>query len=65
MEDYTQSVVSPLYFFDNVETAVNDELVHVSGLIAEASNAISASLGSAKFMFEKRVVSCADDGEIV
>ncbi|KAH0356758.1 hypothetical protein KCU81_g432, partial [Aureobasidium melanogenum] len=65
IEVYTQSVVSPLYFFDDVETAVNDELVHVSGLITEASNAVSSSLGSAKFMFEKRIVSCADDGEIV
>ena len=64
-ENYAQSVVSPLYFFDNVETAVNDELIHVSGLIAKASNAISTSLGSTKFMFEKRIVSCADDGEIV
>lgn len=65
MGDYTQSVVSPLHFFDNVETAVNDELVHVSGFVTKASNAISTSLGSAKFMFEERVVSCADDSEIV
>ena len=60
-----QSVVSPLDFFHNVETAVNDELVHMSGLIAKAGDAVSTSLGGTKFMFEKRVVSRADDSEIV
>jgi len=60
-----QSVVSPLYFLDNVKTAVNDELIHVSGLMAKAGNAVSTSLGSAKFMFEEGVVSCADDCEVV
>lgn len=60
-----QSIVSPLYFFDNVETAVDDELVHVSGLMAETGNAVSASLGSAEFMFEEGVVSCTDDCEVV
>ena len=60
-----QSVVSPLDFFHNVETAVNDELVHMSGLIAKAGDAVSTSLGSTKFMLEERVVSRADDSEIV
>lgn len=65
MGDHTQSIISPLYFFDDVETAVNDELVHVPGLITKASNAIPASLGSAKLMFKERIVSRADYGEVV
>lgn len=60
-----QSVISPLYFFDNVETAVNDELVHVPGLRAKSGNAVSTSLGSAKFMFEERIVSRADYCKVV
>lgn len=44
---------------------MNDELVHMSGLIAKAGDAVSTSLGSTKFMLEERVVSRADDSEIV
>jgi hypothetical protein len=62
---YIQSVVSPLHFFDDIETAMDDELVHVSGLMAETGNAVSTSLGSAEFMFEEGIISRADDGEVV
>lgn len=55
----------PLYFLDNVETAVDDELIHVARLFAEARHAIAALLGGAKFVFEEGGVFCADDGEVV
>jgi hypothetical protein len=54
-----------LNFLDNIETAVNDELVHVSGFMAKAGNAVSTGLGSAKLVLEERVVSRSDDGKVV
>jgi hypothetical protein len=60
-----QSVVPPLNFFNNIETAVDDELVHVSGFMAKAGNAVSTGLGSTKLVFEKRVVPRTDDSEVV
>lgn len=65
MRQNSQTVVAPLDLLDNIKTAVDDELVHVSGLFAEASDTIATSFGSAKLMFKKRIVPRADDGEVV
>jgi hypothetical protein len=54
-----------LHFLDNIETAVNDKLVHVPGFMAKAGNAVSTGLGSAKLVFEEWIVSRADDSEVV
>jgi hypothetical protein len=65
MVENIQSVVPPLNFLDDIKTAVDDKLVHVSGFMAKAGNAVTTGLGSAKLMFEERVVPRTDDGEVV
>jgi len=54
-----------LYFLDDIQTAVHDELIHMSSLLCESRNAISALFRSAEFIFEQRVILCADYSEIV
>lgn len=65
MRQDSQTVVAPLDLLDNIETAVDNELVHVSSLFAEASDTIATSFGSAKLMFKQRIVPRANDGEVV
>ena len=55
----------PLQLFDNVQTAVQDELVQVPRLLAEASLAVAPLLARAEFVFEERVVLRADYSEVV
>ncbi len=44
---------------------MDDELVHVAGVVAEARDAVAALLGGAEFVLEEGVVLCAYDGEVV
>lgn len=44
---------------------MDDELVHVAGLVAEARQAVASLLRGAEFILEERVVLGADDGEVV
>jgi len=60
-----QVLVSPLHFFHQVQSGVDDELVHVLCFIAEAGDAIAADFGGAEVEFEERVVAGADYGEVV
>lgn len=57
--------VRPLDFFNNVQTAVDDELVQLSRLFGEARHAVAALFAGAKVILEERVVLGADDGEVV
>jgi len=57
--------VYPLHLFHDVQTAVHDELVHVPGFFAEASDAVAALFRGAEFVLEEGIVFCADDAEIV
>lgn len=57
--------VVPLDLFHDVERAVQDELVQVASLVAEAGLAIAALLGRAELVLEEGIVLGADDGEIV
>lgn len=43
---------SPLHFFDNIQTAMHDELVHMARIVPEARDAVAATSRCAKFMFE-------------
>lgn len=56
---------APLHFFYNVQTAVQDELVHMPRRLVETRHAVAALLRGAKLMLEQRVVLGADDGEVV
>ena len=58
-------VVGPLQLVYEVQAGVYDEWIHVAGLLTEAGDAISALLGSAEFELEQRLVSRADDAEVV
>ena len=59
------STGGPLHFLDEVEAAMDDELVHMSCFLAEVREAIAALLGRAELMLEERVVLCADYGEVI
>lgn len=54
-----------MHLLDDVQAAVDDELVHVPGLLAEARLAVPALLRRAELVLEERVVLRADDGEVV
>ncbi len=55
----------PLHFLDDVQAAMHDELVHVSGLRAETGNTVAAAFGGAEFVLEDGVVLGANYAEIV
>lgn len=44
---------------------MQDELVQMASLVAEAGLAVAALLGRAEFVLEERVVLGADDGEVI
>lgn len=62
---YIQLPVIPLHLLDDVQRAVQDELVQVAGLVREARLPIAALLGGAELVLEEGVVLGADDGEVV
>jgi len=62
---YTHCTSGPLDFFHYVETTVYDELIHVSGIFAEARDSIAALFRGAKLMLKDWVVLCAYYGEVV
>lgn len=57
--------IVPLDFFHNIERAVQDELVQMTSLVAEAGLAVAALLGGAELVLEERIVLGADDGEVI
>lgn len=57
--------IGPLQLVHEIQTGMNDERVHVACLLTETGDTISALLGSAKFELEQRLVSGADDAEVV
>lgn len=44
---------------------MDNKLIHMPRLLCEPSNAITTLLGSTEFVFEERVILCADYGEVV
>lgn len=62
---YIQLPIIPLHLLDDVQRAVQDELVQVAGLVREARLPIAALLGGAELVLEEGVVLGADDGEVV
>ena len=44
---------------------MDDERVHVPGFLIEAGDAVPALLGRAEFELEQRLVSGADDAEVI
>lgn len=60
-----QAIVAPLDLFDDIETTVDDKLIHVPCFFSEARDAIATSLGSAKFVLEQGIIPCADDSEVI
>jgi len=58
-------VVGPLQLIDEIQASMHDEGVHVTSFLTEASNAITTLLGGAELKLEERLVSGADDTEIV
>jgi hypothetical protein len=57
--------VIPLNLLDDVQRAVQDELVQVAGLVREARLPIAALLGGSELVLEDGVVLGADDGKVV
>lgn len=57
--------VGPLYFLDDVQAAMQDELVHVARLLRKPGEAVAALLRSAKLILEEGVVLRADDGKVI
>lgn len=57
--------IVPLHLLHDIQRAVQDELVQVAGLVAEAREAVAALLRRAKLVLEQRVVLGANDGEVV
>jgi hypothetical protein len=56
---------SPLYFLHNVETAVHDELIHMSCLLREPCDAISTLLSCSKLVLKERIVLSANNGKVI
>jgi hypothetical protein len=54
-----------LHLLDYVQAAVDDELVQMPGLVAEARLAVAALLGGSEVIFEQGVVLGANYGEII
>jgi hypothetical protein len=57
--------VRPLHLLNNVQAAVQDELVQVPRLLAEPGLAILALLRGAKLVLEQRIVLGAYNGKII
>lgn len=57
--------VIPLHLLDDVQRAVQDELIEVAGLVREAGHAVAALLRGAELVLEEGVVLGANDGEVV
>ena len=64
-EEDAQLPVHPLHFLDDVQAAVQHELVQVVRLLGEARLAVASLLAGAELVLEERVVLRADDGEVV
>lgn len=62
---YIQLSVVPLHLLDDVQRAVQYELVQVTSLVREARLPIAALLRGAELVFEEGVVLGANDGEVV
>lgn len=62
---YVQLSVVPLHLLDDVQRAVQDELVQVAGLVREARLPIAALLRGAELVLEEGVVLGADNGKVV
>jgi hypothetical protein len=62
-----QSIIRPLHLLDNIQTRVNDELVHVLRCLrkTEPSYSIPAGFGGAKREAEQGDVGGGEDGEVV
>ena len=58
-------VVEPLHLIDDVQAAVHNERIHLPCLHAEPSNAVTSLFRSAEFELKQRIVTCADDAEVV
>lgn len=65
MQKILQSIVGELHFFDHVNAAVYDELVHVSCFLAKASNSIAAGFRRPELILKHRVIPRANDREVV
>ena len=59
------STRSPLHLLHDIQTAVYDELVHVSSFVTEARDAIASLFRGAELILEDWVVFRANDGKIV
>lgn len=57
--------VIPLHLLGHIQRAMQDELVQVPRLVAEAREPVAALLGRAELVLEQRIVLRADDGEVV
>lgn len=55
----------PLYFLYNIQTAVDDELVHMPCLLWKSCNAISSLFGRSKLIFEERIILSANNGKVI
>lgn len=60
-----QAIVAPLDLFDDIETTVDNKLIHMPCFFSEARDAIATSLGSAKFVLEQGIIPRADDSEVI
>lgn len=58
-------IIGPLQLVHEIQTCMHDKRVHMAGLLTETGDAISALLGSAEFELEHRLVSRADNAEVV
>lgn len=66
-EGHAHLPTQPHDFLHDIQARVCDELVHVPGYVcvAEAGDAVAASLGGTESEGEERVVVGSDDGEVV
>lgn len=58
-------IVGPLQLVHEIQAAMYDERVHMSCLLSESGDTISALLGSAKLELKERLVPRADNAEVV
>lgn len=64
---HSHSTIGPLRFFDDIQTRVDDELVHVLCRVRETEpgNAIAAAFGGSECDVEYRRIGGREDGEVV
>lgn len=65
MRKFLQSIVGELHFFDHINAAVYDELVHMSCFLTKSSNSIAAGFRCPKLILEHRIVPRTNDCEVV